>query len=106
MNQFGSLLEILKYDYLCGDKYFYPQDINKAYELLTTYKSNPRNISMMLDENFQEVLAFVQHKQPKQVQPSNTFKGRHWHKRQQFEGIKFNTTESYYTRQKQLTIKT
>ena len=48
INRYGSLLETLENDYLRGDKACYPNDVNKAYTLITNFKSNPRNISRRL----------------------------------------------------------
>ena len=63
VNRYISLLETLKNDYLRGDKECYPTDVNKAYELITNYKSNPRNISRRLEDHSQDGLTFIQHKE-------------------------------------------
>ena len=60
INRYGGLFETLENDYLRGDKACYPTDVNKAYKLITNFKSDPRNISRRLEDHSQDGLAFVQ----------------------------------------------
>ena len=46
---FGAMLETLENDYLRGDKTCYPIDVNEAYNLLSNWKSDPKNISRILE---------------------------------------------------------
>ena len=68
INRYGSLLETLENDYLRGDKECYPNDVNKAYELITNFKSDPRNISRRLEDHSQDGLAFVQASEPQRCE--------------------------------------
>ena len=67
VNRYGSLLETLENDYLRDDKECYPSDTNKSYELITNYKSDPRNISRRLEDHSQDGLAFVQKEDEQKV---------------------------------------
>ena len=75
INRFGSMLETLENDCLRGDKECYPFDLNKAYDLLSNWKSDPKNISRILEDNAHDGVSFNSNRQPAQhVQPKQSAK--------------------------------
>ena len=58
ITRFGSMLKNLENDYLCGDRSCYPLDINEAYNRLSNWKNDPKNITRTLEDTSQDGVSF------------------------------------------------
>ena len=47
--RYGKLLKELENDYLRGDTYCYPTDLNKTYGLILNWKSDPQDVPLLFD---------------------------------------------------------
>ena len=69
-NRFKGLMETLENDYIRGDKYWCPVDVNKAYRLLTNWISDTKNISRILEDTPHDDIIFFQ------SDPNNNYRAR------------------------------